>query len=272
MSIPEDAEIFDLDSEHYLDIRRAYHRLWGLFRSITGLEVKGSNDDLDISHENERLVIVKSTDLFKIKGVGFEVGTSGGPVDICFRPDLIITGAKYDGTQQPIIRSSETAVSYLRVEKTDNTATDESPADGDTPATVLSAFHYDFDMDARDRHPLFHAQYEPSSIQIGALEADYDIQNESHITAPFPNHPRVPTAPLDFAGVLCTLIQEHINSFDTAWPNGTVEAVADLPKIPAWCFEPNPLCGGALIPEWWYLRSRGENRVPDDIVESRGIH
>jgi hypothetical protein len=271
MSILDEAEIFDLDTDHYLGIRQAYHCLWGFFNNITGLDVNGTNENLDISHENGEVVTVKSTGLFKIKGVGFEVGSSGGPIDIYFRPDLTIIGAEYDGRRNPIIKSSETAVSYVKVDGTDGNSSDGSLSSEDPPATVLNAFHYDFDIDVQDRHPLFHAQYEPSSIQIGALEADYDIQNESHVTASFPNHPRVPTAPLDFAGVLCTLIQEHMTNFDIPWPNGTLEAVADLPKIPAWCFKPTPLCGDALLPEWWYLRSRGETRVPDGIVESRGV-
>lgn len=271
MPIPENAEVFDLDTSHYKDIRRAYRTLWALFRNITGLEVKGTNDDLDISHEHNGTVTIASGDFFKIKGVGFEVGGSAGPIDICFKPDLTVTGVEYDGKRRPVIESSATAVSYLRISEEDDSTRDVSLSDGKTPAEVLNAFHYDFEMAPKKRHPVFHAQYEPSSIQIGTLASEYDIQNEDHVTAPFPNHPRIPTAPLDFAGVLYMIVQEHIDHFETAWPNGTIKIVEDIPKIPAWCFEPDPLCGGAMLPEWWYLLSRGEDHIPNEIVESRGI-
>ena len=271
MSIPESAEMFDLNGEDYSDILNAYISLWGLFRNTSGLEIKGTSDDLDISHKNGRKVTVKSDGIFRIKGIGFETGRSTGPIDICFKPDLAVVGVEYGGTRRRVIESSATAVSYLKVSEADEGTGDISPSDGRTPAKVLSGFHYDFDMDPDERHPVFHAQYEPSSIEIGTLNSEYEIRNECHVTDSFPNHPRVPTAPLDFTGVLCMLVQEHIDEFDTAWPNGTINAVARLPKIPAWCFEPDPVCGGAILPEWWYLLSRGENRIPRNVVESRGI-
>lgn len=269
MSIPDSAEKFDLTSEDYRYIWNSYKSLWGLFRNTTGIEVKGTGDDLDISHKDGEKVTVESNGVLRIKGVDFEAGGSTGPIDICFKPDLVVIGVEYNGTRQPVIESSATAVSYLRIREAEDTG--DGYSDGRSPAEVLSAFHYDFDMDPDDRHPVFHMQYEPSSIQIGTLNSEYDIQNECHVTSTVPNHPRVPTAPLDFAGVLYMLIQEHIESFDTAWPNGTINAVEKIPKIPAWCFEPNPLCGGAMLPEWWYLLSRDEEHIPNEIVESRGI-
>lgn len=262
MAIPDSAERFDLDSRDYGQIQQAYKTLWSFFGSISGLNIVGDQDKLNISHEEGRLVTVQSAGFFKIKRVGFEVGRSDGQVDICFKPDLTIVGIEYDGRRGPVIESSATSVSYLKIEE-------ENP-DRDT-ATVLSAFHYDFDMDPDDRHPVFHAQYEPSSIQIGTLTSEYDIQNPSHITNAVPNHPRAPTAPLDFAGVLYLFVQEHIDDFDSAWPGGTLKAVKELPKIPPWCFQPNPLCSDTMLPEWWYLLSRGENSLPEDLINARCI-
>lgn len=271
MAIPESAEIFNLGNSDYSDIKGAYHSLWSFFRNIDGLEVRGTNNNLDISHKDGK-VTVKGDGFLKIKGVGFEVGKSGGPIDICFKPNLTVAGVDYDGVKRPVIESSATAIAYLKVSEADDGADEGTSSDNKTPAEVLSAFHYDFEMDPDERHPVFHAQYEPSSIQIGTLVSEYDIQNETHVTNSFPNHPRVPTAPLDFAGVLCMLVQEHIDSFDTAWPGRTIQAVAELPKIPAWCFEPDPLCRGALLPEWWYLLAQGESELSDDVIESRGIY
>lgn len=262
MVIPDSAEKFDLNSRHYGEIKQAYESLWSFFTSINGLNIDGDQDMLDISHKSGERVKIESNGVFKIKRVGFEAGGSNDSVDICFKPDLNIIGVEYNGQQEPIIESSATSVAYIEIEEEQR---------GKDVANVLSAFHYDFEMDPDDRHPIFHSQYDPSSIQIGTLNSEYDIQNQSHITDGVPNHPRVPTAPLDFAGVLHMFVEEHIDEFDSAWPGGTLTAIERLPKIPAWCFQPDPLCNGAMLPEWWYLRSRGEDSLPDDIISARGI-
>jgi len=271
MSIPDAAEIYGLDSEAYGNIRESYIFLWNLLVGIGGLEIKGSDDDLDISHPLDDTVTVKSDSVFKIKGVGFEAGQSAGPIDICFKPDLTITGVEFDGRRCPVIESSATAVTYLKVDERDRTDAEYQSESNRQPAKVLSAFHYDFEMDTKERHPIFHTQYEPSSIELGILAEDYDITNQSQVTNSVPNHPRIPTAPLDFTGVLCMLIHEHKEEFDSAWPNGTLNAVKRLPTFPPWCFRPNPVCDGALVPEWWYFAARNQTQFPEEVVEGRGI-
>jgi hypothetical protein len=234
--------------------------LWGRFGNLSGIDITGGFDELNLDRESGKIT-VSSPRFFKIKGVGFEAGGQGGPIDICFRPDLTIIGAEINGERNLYIQRSETAVTYLYTKKEETI--DEEVEAGKTAAEVLTAYHYDFELEPDARHPLFHAQYEPSSIQLGDLGQDYVILNPDSITASVPNHPRVPTAPLDFTGVLCMLVHEHRDS-GSEWPGNVSTALERLPKLPPWCFEPSPQSGTAMLPEWWYIHAGDLQEVPEE--------
>lgn len=261
MELPDGVEQLELDPEAYRTVRQSFHTLWNMFGDLPGIEIKGGNDKLTVKPPENEEICVCSSSFFKIKGVGFESGDQGGPIDICFKPDLTVIGAEVDGEEELFIAQSATPVAYLLIQNPDEVDMEVAP--GKDPAKVISAFHYDFELDPDPRHPLFHAQYEPSSIKIGPLERDYKILNPDFVNDSFPNHPRVPTAPLDFVGVLCMLVQEHQNS-DTQWPHGLTTPLEQIPKIPPWCFDPSPQSGTAMVPEWWYLHAGDLEKVPSE--------
>lgn len=260
MELPEGIEQWELSKDDYGDVHRGYRMLWGQFGNLSGIDITGDFEGLDINRENGKITI-SSSKFFKIKGVGFEANGQGGPIDICFKPDLTIMGAEIRGQQNLYIERSETAVSYLRTKRDDEVEVDVG--EGKTAAKVLSAYHYDFELDPDPRHPLFHAQYEPSSIELGELHRDYEVLNTSSVTSSIPNHPRVPTAPLDFTGVLCMLVNEHQDT-GSEWPGSVTTALQRLPKLPPWCFDPSPQSGTAMLPEWWYVHAGDISGVPEE--------
>lgn len=265
MELPDDVEQWELGSEEYGDLIGIFRELWGKFGNLPGIEIKGGFDKLEIKPPSNGEIIVESPSFYKIKGVGFEAGNQGGPIDICFRPDFTIIGAELDGNRELFIKRSETPVTYLNIR--DPAEVDVEIKPGESAAEVISAFHYDFELNPDSRHPLFHAQYEPSSIKLGSLAQDYKILNRDHVNASFPNHPRVPTAPLDFIGVLCMLVQEHQNS-DTQWPHGITTPLEKIPKIPPWCFDHSPQSGITMLPEWWYLHAGDLEEVPSERLST----
>jgi len=260
MGLPDGVERWELTSQEYGEVSKTYQMLWGRFGNLSGIDITGGIDEFSLDLENGE-ILVSSPRFYKIKGVGFEADGQGGPIDICFKPDLTIIGAEINGERNLYIKRSETAVTYLHTKK-DGEIDIEVEA-GKTAAEVLSAYHYDFELNPDTRHPLFHAQYEPSSIKLGKLRQDYEILNQNSVTSSIPNHPRVPTAPLDFTGVLCMLVHEHQDS-ESEWPGSVSTALERLPKLPPWCFEPSPQSGTAMLPEWWYIHAGDLPTVPEE--------
>ena len=258
---PEEIDTYDLSSE-YREIRDSFNMLVNLLGDVGDINFRGSSDNLDIKNIDNRIT-VDPEGMFRIVGVGFDSG-SPGEIDICIRPDTTIIGVKFDGGKIPVIVTCNTAVSYLKI-----VGSGERSWKGDREAKVLSAFHYDFEWEPKDRHPIFHTQFEPSSIELGVLNRQYNIQNPDRVTNATLNHPRIPTPPLDFPGVLYMLFHEHRDDVDRV-PLENTNLIGKLPTFPPWCFEPSPLCNGTLIPEWWYFASQDVSTYPNKLLTHRG--
>jgi len=256
-------ETVDLDNEDYIEIQQAYGTFWEMFKGSQGIKAEGTSEDINVS-KDDGAIRVKVPTFLKISGLQYRRDTSDDLFDICFQPELVICGREVDSSVRYEIAKSTTRVTYLR-------RLGDREDDGRFPAEIKQGMHYDFESEPATRHPIFHVQYDPASINPGVLNQDYRIMNADEVTGEHPNFPRIPSPPMDFAGVLYLIIKDHEQAEDATWPSRVLDLLRDLPAFPKWCFDPDPQAGSEMIPEWWYIHADGGPHVPDEIVNVRCI-
>lgn len=251
----------DLSNQDYVKILQAYQSFWNMFQGSQGIKAEGSSDAIEAERNNGK-VYVDTQDYLKISNLRYRRDRPADILDICFQPELVVRGREANGEVLYEIEQSTTRVSYLR-------RVGERISDGRIPAEIKQAMHYDFEADPDPGHPIFHVQYEPSSIDLNLFRQEYRIENAEEIVEESPDFPRIPSAPMDFVGVLYLIINEHEEVENSTWPSKVMEFLGDLPRFPKWCFDPIPQSGNEMIPEWWYVHASENDHVTTDIVSRR---
>ncbi|WP_336344797.1 hypothetical protein [Halalkalicoccus ordinarius] len=254
-------EPVNLESEDLYQIKQAYGSFWDMFQSSQGVKAEGNSDDIQVMLDDGD-VRVEIPGYFKISELQYRRDRSDDLCDVCFQPELLIHGREYDGGLRYEIGKSTTRVSYIRRQG-------NRQADGRFRAEIKQGMHYDFEAEPDARHPIFHVQYDPTAIDPGMLSEEYEVMNANEIAGEHPDFPRIPSPPMDFAGILYLIIKDHEQGENATWPNKVLEFLRDLPTFPKWCFDPNPQAGNEMIPEWWYVHADGGPHVPEAIINVR---
>lgn len=100
---------------------------------------------------------------------------------------------------------------------------------------VIAGFHFDLGLDQQfsrqPAHPIYHAQIDFDCIvKPGSSRRCTACGRNVRVTSRFP---RIPTAPLDLAGVVFLVLNDHFPSRVAAgWPPELASAASKLPRLP----------------------------------------
>jgi hypothetical protein len=239
-------------------IRRAYEDFWRTLTGLTGGKAEPiirENLDVRVQRDSagEECVYVVSRPAFRLRGLSArrrDVHRSDYDVYIAVEQSVRAREAPVDGRTFDAVRSC-VRVSYMDCEESPN---EPHGATGSDPGRVHIGIHFDLSdeesgpLDFYD-HPIFHAQYDlrcidPASVGRTCVPSQDSARCDS---------PRIPTAPMDFSGVVFAILRDHLpDTVASGWPQDMREALIALPHLPTGRFAPFVNGTSGLSASWWY--------------------
>lgn len=265
--------------DHLTKLKQVYSRLWNHLDGVEGLAIDTDQDAINAVRDNHDECILIGTipdsasaselplgnDYLRFKNAKYNLADPTDQMDIClqFIKRIEVHGERED--PRFVLTDSNIAISYLRYEGGPNEYTD----DDTRPVNLVQSYHFDYEYEYEDPHPVFHLQSDPFSINLEVLDDEYEIRNRSDLVDRIrPNFPRIPSAPLGFSGVIFSILREHARDFDI-WPSRVKSPLQQVPSYPDDLFDPSPQCGNAMIPEWWYAHSSENDHFTDQMMKFR---
>lgn len=159
--------------------------------------------------KNEIRLEVEGTAPIELKGLPKKARDQSKRIDVCL--SFVQTLSRVNN--EVVLSRSNIRITYLQ-------------ADSSGKDRILESFHYDYAPE-KEAHPVYHVQLSPIHVVPNSRRAQCDLS--SRLTE-LPDAPRVPTAPMDFPGIITMLVADHL-------PDGLAniskcESAKRLPSLP----------------------------------------
>jgi hypothetical protein len=230
------------------DTRRlchAYVNFWNSIKTFTrGLAQQATMANLSATLENGTLDI-ETNEPFRIQGVSARPALAGRvdyDVYLTLRQE-VYGNALQDGAVE--LRAAKSSIKLMYLEARNKADTRRELEGMLAEARVHQGFH--FDLSDAANHPIFHAQVDHGCIESAAIQRRYAVG------AGRCDVPRIPTAPLDFVGVVYVLLHDHFpQAVSRGWPAKIRQAASGLPLMPMTSFGDVLAAGAQMDCAWWY--------------------
>lgn len=258
-------EFRQIGGEHQGEVFSKFNSFYNQLKNVLNVSVSNDSDLLiDINRGEEGLEVESPPGaMFQFTGIPYpsDDGVEGQKLHIGAVFEQTVVGRETDCGIVYQTSKSTMRVVYLKVLEGRDSST------GLFPAEIKNGYHFDFEFPPDDGHPIFHVQYDPESIDLGVLEQQYTIQNEEIVDSEVLDAPRIPSAPVDVAGLTYMLAKELPEEVE--WPGKLTGELEKLPKYPNECYEPGPQSNQCILPEWWYVHASDNNDLSEETVATR---
>lgn len=244
-------------------LQDGYANFWNSIRiHANGYVQPVSKNDFKVQIRNGRLRIETRTPIWLI-GLPVrrkEVTGEIFDVAITFEQDVDVKGL---GTPSQYF---EAVASYVRILYLDNDkiVSKRKVEDSTYRGHVRSGFHFDLvNQENKNRdwydHPIYHANFDLKCIDLNTLgRNDYELPQVSGRI----DFPRIPTAPMDLAGVIFLLLRDHRPDLvETGWPDNIRKLAKRLPRYPHGVLNQYIKQGQILDCLSWYNTDGGRSSV-----------
>ncbi len=266
----------DLNGANGAEVRNSYQDFlnrisnipdFGLTEAEDKIVAQTSSGEINVGMNLEDGV---STDLLRFTELPLDGHDGPRKLDICIQFKYTIRGSEESGETFYELKDASTWVTYL--ERTGGRT------NGRVNAKIQQGMHFDCHIRPRKNHPVFHTQFDPTSVKLHALTSEYcidgvDPDEQDELEAKFRDYPRIPSAPMDITGIVYLVLNDHLPTameLPYGWPPQLRKKVGELPSFPEGCM--NRLGEGVkkMVPDWWYVHpsSDGPNTA-EDIVDAR---
>jgi hypothetical protein len=231
----------DLTGSDYSAVRTGYREFWNKLKQVPSINAVGSFDDIfEVEFKEDHIAAsTKDSRAFRFRSLPYRFGDRSRVIDVFIQVKQRVRAVQQDNEKRYELKDSNVSLVHLKEE--------------DGTAAIEQGVHFDFSLNTETNHPVFHAQYDPSSVDRNILPDQYDFDFGDRS---FPNYPRIPSAPIDLPGAVFLILHDHVPtalSTLVGWPNGPKDAIPNLPQFPKECFEHAPQNGTPMTCDWWYI-------------------
>jgi hypothetical protein len=228
-------------------LRQAYASFWDSIAPLTGGRAQQATiRSLDATLDLEGRVSISTREAFAIVGVpARRTVQQRSAYDVYLTVRQVVEGHAVDagGEVGWWIIASNIKLIYLDA-RTRSQVREEREETLDK-AKVHQGLHLDLSDEAN--HPVFHAQVDHACISEDFIGRRY-VADARRCDVP-----RIPTAPLDFPGVVYVLLHDHFpDAVRKGWPPKIRDAVRALPRMPMTAFSTILAAGAHMDCACWY--------------------
>lgn len=199
-----------------------------------------------------------NTAALEFKGLPARHGEARADYDVYVQFRQRVQGIRIgEGDVQYVAKECQVRVQYLQTRPPNEI--EEEVAGGIDPARAYHGIHLDLSPPNVRHHPLFHVQVSVGCIPGESIGRRYlPTADDQHRC----DSPRIPTAPLDLAGLVYVILHDHVPAAVVkGWPPELRTAVTKLPRLPLESFAAYLRAGASMECPWWYQHA-GHHEAP----------